>query len=59
MNISKKYVHKALIGFLASLLCLQLSYAVHTITSIPIGWVLTAIFFLISLIATKKHCVNA
>ncbi|AIY76127.1 TPA: hypothetical protein ACLQU7_000958 [Bacillus tropicus] len=58
MNISKKYVHIALIWFLASFLCLQVSYAVHT-TSITIGWVLTAIFFMISLIATKKHSVNA
>ncbi|GAB6494740.1 hypothetical protein OA45_03555 [Bacillus sp. UMTAT18] len=57
MNISKKYVHIALIWFLASLLCLQFSYAVHT-TSITTGWVLTAIFFIISLIATKKHSVN-
>ncbi|MCC2439053.1 hypothetical protein [Bacillus paranthracis] len=57
MNISKKYVHIALIWFLASLLCLQFSYAVHT-TSITTGWVLTAIFFMISLIATKKHSVN-
>lgn len=57
MNISKKYVHIALIWFLASLLCLQVSYAVHT-TSITIGWVLTAIFFIISLIATKKHSVR-
>lgn len=57
MNISKKFVHIALIWFLASLLCLQVSYTVHT-TSITIGWVLTAIFFIISLIATKKHSVN-
>ncbi|HDR4437115.1 hypothetical protein BK720_10805 [Bacillus thuringiensis serovar brasilensis] len=59
MNISKKYVHIALIWFLASLLCLQVSYAVHTTTSITIGWVVTAIFFIISLIATKRHSVNA
>ncbi|KOS30062.1 hypothetical protein ADK18_04575 [Bacillus anthracis] len=58
MNISKKHVHIALIWFLASLLCLQVSYAVHTTTSITIGWVLTAIFFIISLIATKKHSVK-
>ncbi|MHC2835025.1 hypothetical protein [Bacillus sp. F9_6S_D1_P_5] len=57
MNISKKYIHIALIWFLASLLCLQVSYAVHTTTSITIGWVLTAIFF-ISLIVTKKHSVT-
>lgn len=54
MNISKKHVHIALIWFLASLFCLQVSYAVHTATSITIGWVLTAIFFIISLITTKK-----
>ncbi|GAB6445164.1 MULTISPECIES: hypothetical protein [Bacillus] len=59
MNLSKKYVHIALIWFLASLFCLQVSYAVHTTTSITIGWVLTAVFFIISLIATKKHSVNA
>ncbi|EMY8535862.1 hypothetical protein [Bacillus paranthracis] len=58
MNISKKHVHITLILFLASLLCLQVSYAVHTTTSITTGWVLTAIFFIISLIATKKHSVN-
>ncbi|PEE68349.1 hypothetical protein [Bacillus thuringiensis] len=57
MNISKKYIHIALIWFLASLFCLQISYAIHT-TSITIGWILTAIFFIISFIATKKHSVN-
>ncbi|WP_270340742.1 hypothetical protein [Bacillus mobilis] len=57
MNISKKYIHIALIWFLASLFCLQVSYAVHTTTSITIGWVLTSIFFII-LIATKKHSVT-
>ncbi|ARX64852.1 MAG TPA: hypothetical protein DEU03_21685 [Bacillus sp. (in: Bacteria)] len=58
MNISKKYIHIALIWFLASLFCLQISYAVHTTTSITIGWILTAIFFIISFIATKKHSVT-
>lgn len=58
MNISKKYIHIALICFLASLFCLQVSYAVHTTTSITIGWILTAIFFIISFIATKKHSVT-
>ncbi|AKR08018.1 hypothetical protein PDJ95_22225 [Bacillus cereus] len=58
MNISKKYIHIALIWFLASLFCLQISYAIHTTTSITIGWILTAIFFIISFIATKKHSVN-
>ncbi|WP_336991104.1 hypothetical protein [Bacillus toyonensis] len=60
MNISKKYIHIALIWFLASLLCLQVSYAVHTTTttSITIGWGLTAIFFIISFIAAKKHSVS-
>ncbi|MED3541211.1 hypothetical protein [Bacillus toyonensis] len=58
MNISKKYIHIALIWFLASLLCLQVSYAVHTTTSITIGWGLTAIFFIISFIAAKKHIVS-
>lgn len=58
MNISKKHVHIALIWFLASLFCLQVSYAVYTTTSITIGWVLTAIFFIISLITTKKHSVT-
>ncbi|MGE7883777.1 hypothetical protein [Bacillus sp. NPDC094077] len=58
MDISKKYVHIALIWFLASLICLQVSYAVHTTTPITIGWGLTAIFFIISLIATKKHSVT-
>ncbi|MGY1460678.1 hypothetical protein ACW4EZ_04615 [Bacillus toyonensis] len=57
MNISKKYIHIALIWFLASLLCLHVSYAVHT-TSITIGWGLTAIFFIISFIAAKKHSVS-
>jgi uncharacterized membrane protein len=55
MNISKKHVHIAIIWFLASLICLQVSYAVHTTTSITIGWVLTAILFIISFLATKKH----
>ncbi|MGX5438030.1 hypothetical protein [Bacillus thuringiensis] len=58
MNISKKYIHIALIWFLASLFCLQISYAIHNTTSITIGWILTAIFFIISFIATKKHSVN-
>ena len=58
MNISKKYIHIALIWFLASLFCLQVSYAFHTTTSITIGWILTAIFFIISFIATKKHSVT-
>ncbi|EOQ01847.1 hypothetical protein OCA05_04685 [Bacillus cereus] len=58
MNISKKYIHIALIWFLASLFCLQISYAVHTTTSITIGWILTAIFFIISFIATRKHSVT-
>lgn len=58
MNISKKYIHIALIWFLASLFCLQISYAVHTTTSITIGWILTAIFFIIRFIATKKHSVT-
>lgn len=59
MNISKKTCTHCTHLVLASLLCLQVSYAVHTTTSITIGWVLTAIFFIISLIATKKHSVNA
>ncbi|AST04846.1 hypothetical protein BHL47_04695 [Bacillus cereus] len=54
----KKYIHIALIWFLASLFCLQISYAIHTTTSITIGWILTAIFFIISFIATKKHSVT-
>lgn len=58
MNISKKYIHIALIWFLASLFCLQISYAIHTTTSITIGWILTAIFFISSFIATKKHSVT-
>ncbi|MBZ6025882.1 hypothetical protein C1I58_04390 [Bacillus sp. PIC28] len=58
MNISKKYIHIALIWFLASLFCLQISYAIHTTTSITIGWILTAIFFIIRFIATKKHSVT-
>ncbi|MGN7893946.1 hypothetical protein ACTJJY_17875 [Bacillus sp. 22475] len=58
MNISKKYIHIALIWFLASLFCLQISYAIHTTTSITIGWILTAIFFIISFIAKKKHSVT-
>ncbi|CCW04987.1 hypothetical protein IQ781_11080 [Bacillus sp. N447-1] len=58
MNISKKYIHIALIWFLASLFCLQISYAIHTTTSITIGWILTTIFFIISFIATKKHSVT-
>ncbi|EMI9087319.1 hypothetical protein QCI44_23660 [Bacillus cereus group sp. RP37] len=58
MNISKKNIYTALIWFLAPLLCLQVSYAVHTTTSITIGWILTAIFFIISLFATKKHSVT-
>ncbi|QEL67367.1 MULTISPECIES: hypothetical protein [unclassified Bacillus cereus group] len=58
MNISKKYIHIALIWFLASLFCLQISYAIHTTTSITIGWILTAIFFIISFITTRKHSVT-
>ncbi|PFR35848.1 hypothetical protein [Bacillus cereus] len=58
MNISKKYIHIAFIWFLASLFCLQISYAIHTTTSITIGWILTAIFFIISFIATRKHSVT-
>ncbi|HFJ9482161.1 TPA: hypothetical protein ACGW66_003079 [Bacillus cereus] len=58
MNISKKYIHIALIWFLASLFCLQISYAIHTTTSITIGWILTAIFFIISFIAKRKHSVT-
>ncbi|KMN72632.1 hypothetical protein VK96_06190 [Bacillus cereus] len=58
MNISKKYIHIALIWFLASLFCLQISYAIHTTTSITIGWILTTIFFIISFIATRKHSVT-
>ncbi|HDR4867942.1 TPA: hypothetical protein QCR55_004381 [Bacillus cereus] len=58
MNISKKYIHIALIWFLASLFCLQISYAIHTTTSITIGWILTAIFFIISFIAIRKHSVT-
>ncbi|KAA0763534.1 hypothetical protein [Bacillus sp. TE8-1] len=58
MNISKKYIHIALIWFLASSFCLQISYAIHTTTSITIGWILTAIFFIISFIATRKHSVT-
>ncbi|PEZ39005.1 hypothetical protein [Bacillus thuringiensis] len=58
MNISKKYIHIALIWFLASLFCLQISYAIHTTTSITIGWILTASFFIISFIAPKKHSVT-
>ncbi|HDR4556496.1 hypothetical protein CN479_23310 [Bacillus thuringiensis] len=58
MNISKNYIHIALIWFLASLFCLQISYAIHTTTSITIGWILTASFFIISFIATKKHSVT-
>ncbi|MEZ2368647.1 hypothetical protein CN360_25805 [Bacillus cereus] len=58
MNISKKYIHIALIWFLASLFCLQISYAIHTTTSITISWILTAIFFIISFIATRKHSVT-
>ncbi|HFK1748926.1 TPA: hypothetical protein ACGX4N_005901 [Bacillus cereus] len=58
MNISKKYIHIALIWFLASLFFLQISYAIHTTTSITIGWILTATFFIISFIATKKHSVT-
>ncbi|MDA2189791.1 hypothetical protein CBR59_27240 [Bacillus thuringiensis] len=58
MNISKKYIHIALIWFLVSLFCLQISYAIHTTTSITIGWILTAIFFIISFIATRKHSVT-
>ncbi|WJX06142.1 hypothetical protein [Bacillus cereus] len=58
MNISKKYIHIALIWFLVSLFCLQISYAIHTTTSITIGWILTAIFFIISFITTRKHSVT-
>lgn len=55
MNVTKKHVHIALIWLLSSLLCLQVSYVVHTTTSIAIGWTLTAIFLIVSLIAAKKH----
>ena len=50
MNISKIYTHCTHL-VLASLFCLQISYAIHTTTSITIGWILTAIFFIISFIA--------
>ena len=53
MNISKIYTHCTHL-VLASLFCLQISYAIHTTTSITIGWILTAIFFIISFIATKS-----
>ena len=56
MNISKIYTHCTHL-VLASLFCLQISYAIHTTTSITIGWILTAIFFIISFIA-KKHSVT-
>ncbi|MGG5793704.1 hypothetical protein [Bacillus nitratireducens] len=55
MNVAKKHVHIALIWFLSSLLCLQVSYVFHTTTSITIGWTLTVIFLIVSLIAGKKH----
>ncbi|EJR57775.1 hypothetical protein [Bacillus paramycoides] len=55
MTVTKKHVHIALIWFLSSLICLQVSYVVHTTTSITIGWTLTVIFLIISLLAAKKH----
>ncbi|RFT67871.1 hypothetical protein D0U04_05250 [Bacillus clarus] len=54
MHLTKKYVQIALIWFLSSLLCLQVSYVIHTTTSITIGWALTALFFIISLFAGKR-----
>ncbi|PFA22283.1 hypothetical protein CN373_11015 [Bacillus cereus] len=53
MKLTKKHVEIALIWFLSSLLCLQISYALHTSTAITIGWVLTGILFIISLFVTK------
>ena len=58
MKLTKKHVQIALIWFLLSLLCLQVSYAIHTATSITIGWVLTAIFFITSLFAGKLRRVK-
>ena len=55
MNVTKKHIHIALIWFLSSLFCLQVSYVVHTTTSLTIGWTLTVIFLIVSLIAGKKH----
>ncbi|WP_377866694.1 hypothetical protein [Bacillus sp. R86525] len=55
MNVTKKHVHIALIWLLSSLFYLQVSYVVHTTTSITIGWTLTVIFLIVSLIAGKKH----
>ena len=52
MNISKTCTHCTHL-VLASLFCLQVSYAVHTTTSITIGWIVTAIFFIISLSQQK------
>ncbi|MCI0765984.1 hypothetical protein [Bacillus sp. TL12] len=53
MKLTKKHVEIAFIWFLASLFCLQVSYALHTSTAIIIGWVLTGVFFIMSLFVIK------
>ena len=53
MNISKNIYTLHSFGF--SIIILFTSFlCVHTTTSITIGWILTAIFFIISFIATKS-----
>ncbi|PEI98669.1 hypothetical protein [Bacillus pseudomycoides] len=59
MKVTKKHVEIALIWFLSSLLCLQVSYALHTSTAITIGWMLTGIFFIIGLFVTKVKLAKA
>ncbi|PEY43455.1 hypothetical protein CN354_02140 [Bacillus cereus] len=59
MKLTKKHVEIALIWFLSSLLCLQVSYALHTSTAIIIGWVLTGIFFIIGLFVMKIQLAKA
>ncbi|WP_410984662.1 hypothetical protein [Bacillus cereus] len=59
MKLTKKHVEIAFIWFLASLLCLQVSYALHTSTAIIIGWVLTGVFFIISLFVIQIKLAKA
>ncbi|MBY0597758.1 hypothetical protein [Bacillus bingmayongensis] len=58
MKLTKKHVEIALIWFLASLICLQVSYVLHTSTAIAIGWMLTGVFLVISLFVGKKTLVK-
>ncbi|KEK22832.1 hypothetical protein [Bacillus gaemokensis] len=55
MKLTKKHVEIALIWFLASLICLQVAYAIQTPVAITSGWILTGVFFIISLFVAKVN----